>query len=68
MKRASYRHAVQWIASEDEPTSRDVESISQYISTLLIADIFAVELDKVANDVLKYRQTHEEKECPKQSL
>jgi len=55
MKRASYREAVQWIADNDEPEDRDVEAIAGYVSTLLIADLFDVEPERIARDVAKYR-------------
>jgi hypothetical protein len=56
MKRASYREAVQWIACNDNTGSKDDESeIASYVSTLLIADIFAVEPERVARDVMKQR-------------
>ncbi len=56
MKRASYRAAVQWIAFNDEPGDKNLESIAGYISTLLVVDIFDVKADKVAKDILRQRK------------
>lgn len=55
MKRASYRHAVRWIADNDEPTIRDPEHIAYLVSSLLIADIFDVEPRRVGRDVARRR-------------
>ena len=58
MKRASYRHAVQWIALNDGSGDRDatnVNAIRSQVSVLLVADIFGVESGKVAQDVANYR-------------
>jgi len=60
VKRASYRIGVAWIAQNDEPLDRDPESIAEYISTQLLADLFGVEPARVAADVLRARQ----KEAP----
>jgi len=56
MKRASYRHAVEWIALNDEAAIMDVGDIADGVSTLLIADIFDVPPEKVAKDILKVRE------------
>jgi hypothetical protein len=59
MKRASYRKAVEWIALNDETAvSEDVDTIAGYISTLLAADLFDIEPERVAKDVLRYRKEH----------
>lgn len=55
MKRASYREGVKWIAENDEPLDRDPESIAGLISVLLLADLFGVEPERVAKDVLRAR-------------
>lgn len=55
MKRASYRAGVAWIAVNDEPTDRDMESIAGYVSTLLLADLFEIEPARVAHDVQRAR-------------
>lgn len=58
MKRASYRHAVAWIAENDDAGSADavlVEHVASYISTLLVADIFGLDEYRVARDVVRRR-------------
>jgi hypothetical protein len=58
MKRAGYRHAVQWIALNDGAGDRDatdVNAMRSQITVLLIADLFEVESSKVAQDVVNYR-------------
>ena len=42
MKRASYRQGVFWIAANDNSGSRDtLADVAGYVSTLLLADLFA---------------------------
>ena len=55
MKRASYREAITWIAVNDEPRWSDVDEIAGMISVTLIASIFQVEQNKIAQDILRYR-------------
>jgi hypothetical protein len=55
MKRASYRDAIAWIANNDEPRWSDVEEIAGMISVTLIASIFQVEQNKIAQDILQHR-------------
>lgn len=58
MKRASYREAVAWIAYNDSPgDDDDLEAVSGYVTTLLVADLFGVDAAKVARDVMKVRLT-----------
>jgi len=66
MRRASYKEAIAWIAQNDDPGSDllgrinlDYELIEGQISVGLIADIFGVTTDKVARDVIKFRQKEE---------
>ena len=56
MKRASYREGVYWIARNDEPTEGDAATIAGLISTLLLADLFHVDPERVARDVLRERK------------
>lgn len=57
MKRASYRDAVAWVAVNDSAADgADLEVVESYISTILVADIFDVEVSKVAADVVAYRK------------
>jgi hypothetical protein len=56
MKRASYRTGVAWIATNDEPSMAEVEQVAELISVMLLADLFDVESERVARDVIRYRQ------------
>lgn len=56
MKRASYRDGVYWIAMNDEPGEEDQVVIAGFISTLLLADLFGVDPQRVARDVLRLRR------------
>lgn len=58
MKRASYRHAVAWIGDMDsagEADALDAEAVSELVSVCLVADIFDVETERVARDVVRWR-------------
>lgn len=55
MKRASYRHGVYWIAVNDEPTMMDESEIADMVSTVLLADLFDVEPERVARDIVRVR-------------
>jgi len=56
MKRPSYKHAVEWIALNDNAGNGDTEEeIAGYISTALVADIFDISTERVASDVAKHR-------------
>jgi hypothetical protein len=59
MKRASYKEGVAWIAMNDENGSLDALQptvVAYYISSLLLADLFNVEPEKVGEDVVKHRK------------
>jgi hypothetical protein len=59
MKRASYRHAVRWIASNDSSGDEDaleVGEVSFLTSVVLIAEIFDTDSEKVARDVVRARK------------
>lgn len=59
MKRASYRHAIELIALNDNAGSdnaKDVDEVFGYFSVGLVADIFGVDQRKVATDVVRARQ------------
>lgn len=62
LRRASYRRACDWIASEDEPTLRDPAAVSAMISVLLVADLFGITAEVVAKDVIKRRVVIQEQE------
>lgn len=58
-KRASYKFGVGWIALNDDPGSHDaldVDSVAGYISTALLADLFGLDPERVARDIVKYRE------------
>ena len=56
MKRALYRHGIEIIALNDEPTEMNPEEIKGFISVCLLADLFDVGVERVAADVLKFRK------------
>lgn len=57
MKRASYWAAVAWIADNDNPGDDEpIDAIAGYMTTLLVADLFGIEADKVATDIWAQRQ------------
>lgn len=58
-KRASYRYGVAWIAENDEPNILDADQVVGYISTLLLADLFGKDPDRVAADIVRYRERSE---------
>lgn len=59
MKRPGYRVAVRWIAENDEPEDTDASTVSSLITVLLVADLFEVEPERVAKDVVRIRQAAE---------
>lgn len=54
-KRKGYRFGVAWIADNDEPEDRSAESVSGYVSTLLLADLFGKDALDVGKDVVRLR-------------
>jgi hypothetical protein len=62
VKRASYREGVDWIAlndnaHDDGPGNPDGErNVAGYISALMLADLFGVEPERVARDVMRRRR------------
>jgi hypothetical protein len=62
MKRASYRHGIAWIAENDEPGDLDECVVARQISffwVVLVADLFDVDLDHVASDVVRFKKRWE---------
>ena len=50
---------MQWIALNDgagDSTALDIDSVRGMVSVLLVADLFEVESERVARDVVKYRK------------
>lgn len=58
MRRASYRAGVEWIARNDETGDNvlDEKVIAEYISTMLLADLFGLMVQRVAYDIVKFRK------------
>lgn len=62
MKRASYRAAIEWIAANDEagtdgPGNPDAEAnVACYVTTLLVADLFDADPQRIARDVMRARR------------
>lgn len=55
-----YREAVEWIALNDEPdhyvVGTDLDEVAQQLTVVLVADVFDVDQDQVALDVVAYRR------------
>lgn len=59
MNRASYREAIRWIAVNDsaaDDTANDPQTVSELVSSVLIADLFDVDSLKVGKDVVRARK------------
>ena len=48
--------AIAWIALNDEPLDRNVATVSELISVLLVADVFGYEPISVAQRVVRTRE------------
>lgn len=59
MKRASYRHGVEHIALNDDPTEMDEEIVGSCMTVGLLADLFGVDTARVARDVVRFRKTNQ---------
>jgi hypothetical protein len=55
MKRASYRHAVEVIALNDEPCELSADVMAGFASVMIIAEIFGIDQERVARDVVRLR-------------
>ena len=61
MKRPSYKEAIAWIALNDAPgddDALDIEATKCYVTSVLIADIFGVDDEKVGKDIVLFRKNH----------
>ena len=56
MKRASYREGVEYIALNDDPDTTDPEVVMGMISVGLLSALFGVTHDRVASDVVRFRE------------
>jgi hypothetical protein len=62
MKRASYRAGVAWIAENESAGSADAlvpDQVAYLVPSLLLADLFGVEPERVGRDVVRYRKQHQ---------
>lgn len=60
MSRPSYRAAIEWIALNDNPAAAEPEeALRGYLTVALVADLFAVSIERVAKDVAAARQNLE---------
>lgn len=64
MKRLStktklYHYAVAWIAGNDEPNDLCVDTIKEQVTVCLVADMFGLFPEQVANDVWSVRWNEE---------
>jgi hypothetical protein len=58
MKRASYREAIAWIAENDSGGDEDAlnpDTVSELVTSCLVADLFGVPCARVGEDIVKYR-------------
>lgn len=58
MKRASYRHAIEWIAHNDSAGDDDASDpaiVAELVSSALVADIFGIDTERVGRDVVRFR-------------
>lgn len=46
------------IAMNDDPGEMDVEAVSDSITVMLLAELFGVERERVARDVVRHRAKH----------
>jgi hypothetical protein len=59
MKRASYREAIDWVASEDSAGDDNAfvpEDVQDLISAMLVSYIFDVPSEKVGRDIVARRR------------
>ena len=59
----SYKKAVEWIATQDEPAEENVGEVASLISVCLVADLWGKGETTVAVDVLAYRRKRREIEA-----
>lgn len=57
LSKQDYDFGVAWIANNDNPGDKEgVEQVQHYLTVLLLADLWGVDNDKVAADVIQYRK------------
>lgn len=65
MKRASYRHAIEWIALNDSNGDDDrlnPDRTAFYVTSLLVADLFDVPEERVGRDIVRKRKQFDKEE------
>ena len=55
MNEDTYEKAVNWIAYEDDSECLDEKEIAQYLTTTLVADVWRVDPNKLAKEILRRR-------------
>jgi len=55
MKRATYKEAIKWIADNDETACVNFDTVCTSVTVLLIADLFDVATEIVAQEILNCR-------------
>lgn len=51
-----YENAIFWIVNNDSPEESDLDTIKSQTSTLLIADLFVYNEEKVTKDIINLRK------------
>jgi hypothetical protein len=64
VKRASYKRAIHWLAFNGTADDATADDIRQDIGVALVADLFALDCERVAADVLRVRTSHARSDCP----
>jgi hypothetical protein len=55
--RPTFKQAVQWIAYNDNAgNGDDVKAVSEYVTTVMVADLFGVNSLNVAEEIMKIRE------------
>ncbi|WP_336057340.1 hypothetical protein [Nitratireductor sp. CH_MIT9313-5] len=54
MKRPSYRHAIAWLAHNDDTQWLNDEDPIESVSTALVADLFGVDVERVTRDLRRF--------------
>lgn len=65
MKRASYRAAIAWIAENDSDGDHErleIQHVAELVTSLLVADIFDVDVVRVGRDVVAQRRRNDASE------
>ena len=55
-KKTKYEKALTFVALNDEPEDDNLESITGYVSTILISETFGKECEEIAKEIIKIRK------------